>query len=110
MEEFKEELNKSLDEEFQTFCDEHTYKYVYKCSWYESKRHKKSHIDMFYENPDDVKWIFDTPEWHNDLVKIEYIRVCSHSNQYISASLNSITYNQNGNKEATKRIIKEFIR
>jgi len=109
MENLKEELNKTLDEEFETFCEEHTYKYIYMCSWFKSKRHRNSHIDMYYENAEDVKWIFETYEWLNDLVRIEYIRVCNKSNQYISASLNSVLCSQIDYKEGHKQIIKEFI-
>jgi hypothetical protein len=112
MENIKEEFNNCLeiDKAFEIFCREHSYKYVYKCSWYESKRHKKSHIDMYYGDAEDVKWIFDTDEWFNDLVKIEYIRVCNKSNEYISASLNSMLCNAKpDNKDLNKQIIKEFI-
>ena len=50
-------------------------KFIYKISWFESKRHKISHTDMYYENAEHTKWVFETIDWFNDLVRVEYIMV-----------------------------------
>ena len=50
-------------------------KFIYKISWFETKRHTKSHTNMYFENPEHTKWVFETNDWFNDLVKVEYIMV-----------------------------------
>jgi hypothetical protein len=30
---------------------------------------------MYYENAEDTKWVFESCDWFNDLVRIEYIMV-----------------------------------
>jgi len=69
-------------------------KYIYKCSWFETKKHKISHTDMFFENAEDTKWIFESRDWFLDLVRIEYIMVKSSRNEYKSAVNNSKIHNK----------------
>jgi hypothetical protein len=64
-------------------------RYIYKCSWFETKKHKISHTDMYFENAEDTKWIFETQDWFLDLVRVEYIMVHSSRNEYKSAVNNS---------------------
>jgi hypothetical protein len=64
-------------------------KYIYKCSWFETKKHKISHTDMYFEKAEDTKWIFETRDWFDDLVRIEYIMVHISRREYESAVSNS---------------------
>lgn len=50
-------------------------KFIYKISWFESKRHKIPHTNMYFEKPEHTRWVFETIDWFNDLVKVEYIMV-----------------------------------
>jgi hypothetical protein len=99
METIKETINNKIILELETDQEDQKYKYIYKCSWFDSKRHKKSHTDMYYENADDVKWIFETDEWFRDLARVEYIKVCNKSKYYQLASLSSKLCN---NKDSNK--------
>ena len=63
-------------------------KYIYKMSWFESKRHHKSHTDMYYLNAEDTKWVFETCPLCNHY-RVELIQVLSNSSWYGSASRNT---------------------
>lgn len=87
---------------------ENHFKYIYKVNWYESKKHKIPTIYTYYENEKDTRWIFETQEWIQDLVKVEYIKVCPNSVQYKlinKHSLNNIELIDN--KETNKKLIYE---
>lgn len=58
--------------------------YIYKMSWYDSPRHRKSHTDMYYMRPEDTLWGFDNPD-----CRIHFIRVCDQSKEYRMARHNS---------------------
>jgi hypothetical protein len=64
-------------------------RYIYKCSWFETKRHKKSHTNMYFEKAEHTKWIFETRDWFLDLVRVEYIMVHISRPEYESAVNNS---------------------
>jgi len=55
-------------------------KYIYKMSWYDSKRHTKSHTDMFYLQEHDTRWGHE-----NELCRISVVEVEETSNEYDSA-------------------------
>lgn len=57
-------------------------KFIYKCSWFESKRHRISHTDMFYEHAEHTQWIFTSEAWFKDLVRVEYIQVAANAHIY----------------------------
>ena len=60
------------------------YAFIYRISWYESKRHTISTTDMYYLNGKDTVWIYDRC-WGQEVVKVEYIRVLRTSVEYLSA-------------------------
>ena len=64
-------------------------RYLYCCKWFETKRHTKENQSMYYLNPEDVKWIFNTEDYHNGLARVEYVPVCVNSPSYESAFHNS---------------------
>jgi len=64
-------------------------KFIFKISWFESKRHTISYTDMYYENTEDTKWVFETTDWYNDLVRVEYIMVSDTHPCYLRAVENS---------------------
>ena len=72
-------------EEVNTTTNKPEKKYIYMCSWFETKRHRISHTNMYFEKAEDTNWIFDTPEWFLDLVRIEYICVMSNTKEYSMA-------------------------
>lgn len=64
-------------------------KYVYKVSWFESRRHTKTHTIMYFETQESVKWVFNTFEWYRDLARVEFIKVDEFSREYESAVNNT---------------------
>ena len=64
-------------------------KYIYKISFYESKRHSISHTDMYFEREEDTRW-----SYHDENSKIFVIRVDEESNEYKSAVQNSDLYRE----------------
>ena len=64
-------------------------KYVYKVSWFESRRHKNSQTIMYFESQESVKWVFNTFEWYRDLARVEFIKVDEFSTEYESAVNNT---------------------
>ena len=60
------------------------YGYVYQMSWFESKRHHKSHTDMYFAEEEHTRW------GHCDeLCRISVVKVHTYSNEYVSAVENS---------------------
>ena len=78
-------MKKYLNEKFE---------FIYKISWYESKRHTKSHTSMYYLNEQDTLWAFDTLDWVKGLLKVEIVRVSKVSANYKMAILNSDKQNK----------------
>ena len=66
-----------------------TTKFIYKCSFFESKRHKISHTDMYYQKAEHTEWVLKSAAYLNGLAKVEYIMVAANSNEYKSAVENS---------------------
>jgi hypothetical protein len=64
-------------------------RYIYKCSWFDTKRHRKSNTDIFFEKVEHTKWIFEQQDWFLDLVRVEYIMVHISTPEYESAVRNS---------------------
>ena len=50
--------------------DKRTQTYIYHMSWFESPRHRRSHTDMYFAEPQHTLWGFDNP-----LCRISYIKV-----------------------------------
>ena len=65
------------------------YAFIYKISWYESKKHRVSGTDMYYLNPEDTTWIYERC-WNDEVVKVEYIRVLKNSVYYSTAYDSSV--------------------
>ena len=65
-------------------------KFIYKCSFFESKRHRISHTDMYYEKAEHTEWVFELEDWVSGLVRVEYIMVGDYTNYYKSAVENSV--------------------
>ena len=79
-ESLKDKAKKYLKEKFE---------FIYRISWYESKRHTKSHTSMYYLKQQDTLWAFDTLDWVKGLLKVEIVRVSKISANYRMAVLNS---------------------
>lgn len=62
-----------------------TQKIIYKCSWFETKKHKKSDTDMYFLKEKDTYWVFNTDNYKAGLVRIEIIMIDTESNEYKSA-------------------------
>jgi len=56
-------------------------KFIYRCSWVESKRHKRPHTSVYFQMAEHTEWVFNEPCFA-DLVKVEYIKVDANSEQY----------------------------
>ena len=46
---------------------------------------------MYYLNPTHGHWVFETREWFDDLVRIEYIKVSKIDKSYVMAFQNNIS-------------------
>ena len=58
------------------------YKYFYKVCFFETSRHRKPNNILYFNNEEDVKWIFETEEYDKGLARVEYIKVCRLSPEY----------------------------
>ena len=67
------------------------YAYIYKMSEFRTKRHKNPFRVMYYLNPTHGHWVFETREWFDDLVRIEYIKVSKIDKSYVMAFQNNIS-------------------
>ena len=61
---------------------------IYICSWFETKRHKKSHTDMYFKELKDTLWVFDTYDYNHGLARVEVIKVSKNSYEYDDAISN----------------------
>ena len=59
-------------------------KAIFRMSWYDSPRHRKSHTDMYYLKQHHTYWGFDDP-----LCRIQLIQVRTDTDKYYSALMNS---------------------
>jgi hypothetical protein len=66
-------------------------KYVYNVRFYDDNTFKNSYADMYYLNPIDTEWVFDT----TNITKVFYIRVPPNSKEYKRAMRNSKMPNKN---------------
>jgi len=55
---------------------------IFKCSWYESRRHRISHTDMFFEELRDTLWVWHQILVPNEMRKVEVIKVSKDSDEY----------------------------
>jgi hypothetical protein len=60
--------------------------YIYRISFYDTKRSRTSHTDMYYLKPEHTQWAFNPYQ----ITKIFYIKVPINSNEYDSAVKNSM--------------------
>ena len=67
---------------------------IYICSWFETKRHKKSHTDMYFKELKDTLWVFDTYDYNHGLARVEVIKVSKNSYEYNSAVSNSALHDE----------------
>lgn len=58
---------------------------IFKCSWYESKKHRKIHSNMYFKELKDILWVFDSCDYNRGLARVEIIKVSKNSNEYNSA-------------------------
>jgi len=73
---------------------ENEYAYIYKCSWFNTKRHTIPHTRQYYEKMEDTLWIFESEKWFQDLVRVELIKVNKNIREYQSAVRNSSLYKE----------------
>jgi len=66
-----------------------TVEMIYKCSWFETKRHQKSHTDMYFFKAEHCGWVFGSDDYHNGLCRVELIPVLTCTVAYQSAVDNS---------------------
>jgi len=69
---------------------------IYICSWFETKRHRKSHTDMYFKELKDTLWVFDTYDYNHGLARVEVIKVSKNTNEYTSAVSNSELRDETG--------------
>lgn len=69
--------------------DDGTVTMIYKCSWFETKRHKKSHTSMYFLKAEHCGWVFGSDDYHNGLCRVELIPVLTSVVAYLSAEKNS---------------------
>lgn len=81
--------------------------FVYRCSWFKTKRTLKSDTTMFYKEAKHTEWVFDTDDYKNGLVRVEYLPVCKMSSACESAIHNSKVKNAFPNKENINPLIKD---
>jgi hypothetical protein len=106
------ERKEDLEREFLEFRLHHRHsivldhhQFVYKCSWFQSKKHKISHTNMYFLKAEETHWVFDTLEWLSGLVRVEYIKVCPQSPEYLQAVNNSCkTENKDEDKQPSNTI------
>ena len=81
-------------------------KYIYKLSFYESRRHITSHTDMYYCKLEDCLWVYDESYMYvnknykgdiicSDFFDIQVIKVKNNDDRYESAVHNSNLSNHN---------------
>ena len=64
--------------------------YIYRVSVYSSKRHTKSHTDMYYLKAEHTHWALeDEINYDEDDRRVHYIQVRKDSSHYASAVYNS---------------------
>lgn len=69
---------------------------IYKCSWFETKRHRISHTDMYFKELKDTLWVFDSCDYNRGLATVLVIKVSKNSNEYDSAVSNSALHDETG--------------
>jgi len=69
--------------------DDGTVTMVYKCSIFETKRHKKSHTDVYFLKAEHCGWVFGNGKYYNGLSRVELIPVLTSTVAYQSAVENS---------------------
>ena len=69
--------------------DDGTVILVYKCSYFETNRHKKSHTDMYFLKAEHCGWVFSSDDYYNGLSRVELIPVLTSTFAYRSAVENS---------------------
>ena len=58
---------------------------IYKCSWFETKKHKKSHTNMYFLKAEHCGWVFGSDDYHNGLSRVELIPVLTCTVAYQAA-------------------------
>ena len=66
------------------------YAFIYKCSFFESKRHTISHTDMYFNEEKHTRWVHCS----RGHATVSVIRVLKNSEEYKSAINNSKRQNQ----------------
>jgi len=56
--------------------------FIYRISWYETKKHRISHTNIYVITASETEWVFDTDDYINNLVKVELIKTCRCSQEY----------------------------
>lgn len=57
-------------------------RFIYMVSSFETKRHTKSHTDMYFAHAEHTQWVFEADDWHRGLIRVEYIAVPVDSKYY----------------------------
>ena len=83
---------------------EHQFEYLYKCSWFQTTRHKYPYKSISFAKPEHTWWIYETPEWFDGLVKVKYIRECPCLQHYQMALLNSALEDEDPEKSSQNQI------
>ena len=74
-------------------------KYIYKMSWYDSKRHTKSHTNMYYLQEHHTRWGHE-----NELCRISVVEVEETSNEYDSAVNNDKVATEEEEKKEIEKL------
>lgn len=82
-------------------------KFIYKVSSFETKRHKKSHTNMYFAHAEHTEWVFNSCDYLNGLAKVEYIMVAADSKYYeMAVECSNIQFWA----DKQKQLMKEFER
>lgn len=63
--------------------------YVYKIDFFKEKGDIVPFQNIIVLNAEDTHWLFETKEWANELIKIEYAMILKESEIYLRAGITS---------------------
>ena len=67
---------------------------VYKVDIFKEKGDITPYQNNIFLHPEDTDWIFETKQWADELIKIEYARIPKNSEIYLRASITSKAMNE----------------
>jgi len=78
--------------------------YVYKVDFFKEKDDKTPFQNILFVNAEDCHWIFQTKQWAEELIKIEYAIIPKESQTYLRAEITSKCLKDLKEKEKTEEV------